>query len=197
MFFKICIFSKLRCECPSQFCSPCWETRALPHPWPVPVFAGINTQCKHTCVFKAKMERWDTSWSIICLFWRHALLLNILEEPFVFLAFSVLCTCISCPLSTSLLNVFPPHPLVFFENTGEGVNSWSNSKTIFSLSLPFPPFIWLMYSSFKKAFVQSVISFLFLPLLLLLKLRKSYFPTLWSVKLSLIQEDQVIQQWWW
>ena len=51
-----------------------------------------------------------------------------------------------------------------------------------------------MYSSFKNAFVQSVISFLFLPLLLLLKLGKFYFPTLWSVKLSLIQEDQVIQQ---
>lgn len=38
----------------------------------------------------------------------------------------------------------------------------------------------------------SLISFLFLPLFLLLKLRKSYFPTLWSVELSLIQEDQVI-----
>lgn len=32
-------------------------------------------------------------------------------------------------------------PLVFFENIGEGVNSSSNSKTIFSLSVPFPPFI--------------------------------------------------------
>lgn len=35
--------------------------------------------------------------------------------------------------------VFPP--LVFFEDIGEGVNSLSNSKTIFSRSLPFPPFI--------------------------------------------------------
>lgn len=64
-------------------------------------------------------------------FLKHTLLLNILEEPFMFLAFSGSFVSLRFMSFVHFAVECVFFPLVFFENIGEGVNASSNSKTIF------------------------------------------------------------------